>query len=105
MYAASPYWRFEAGRPARRAAVRARQAAIGIGAALVIVFGLSKTVAGAGPTGYTTYRVEAGDTLWSIAADRYPGADVREGVGEIERLNGLDSPVIVPGEELKVPQS
>ena len=41
---------------------------------------------------------------WSIAAERYTGADVREKVGEIERANGLSSPVIVPGEVLKVPQ-
>jgi len=104
MYAASPYWRFEAGRPPRRSAVRARQAAIGIGAALLIVFGLSKTVSGAGPVGFTSYQVQPGDTLWSIAAERYTGADVREKVGEIERANGLASPVIVPGEVLKVPQ-
>jgi LysM repeat protein len=70
----------------------------------VIVFGLSKTVAGAGPTGLTTYQVRPGDTLWSIAAERYTGADVRERVGEIEQANGLTSPAIVPGEVLKVPQ-
>ena len=106
MYAASsPYWRFEAGRPPRRSAVRARQVVIGIGAALVIIFGLSKSVAGAGPAGYTSYQVQPGDTLWSIAAERYTGGDVREKVGEMERVNGLSSPVIVPGEELKVPQS
>ena len=85
--------------------MRARQAAIGIGAALVIVFGLSKTVAGAGPSGFTSYQVQPGDTLWSIAAERYTGADVRERVGEIEHANNLTTPVIVPGEVLKVPQS
>jgi nucleoid-associated protein YgaU len=105
MYAASPHWRFEAARPPRRSATRARKVAIGVGAALVIVFGLSKTVAGEGPGGYTSYRVQPGDTLWSIAAERYAGADVRVRVGEIEKANGLDSPVIVPGEVLKVPQS
>ncbi len=104
MYAASPYWRFEAGRPPRRSAVRARRALIGAGAAVLIVFGLSKTVVGEGPAGFTSYRVQPGDTLWSIAAERYPGTDVRERVGEIERASGLTSPVIVPGEELKVPQ-
>ena len=104
MYAASPSWRFESHRPPRRSAVRARQVVIGIGAALVIVFGLSKTAAGAGPMGYTSYQVQPGDTLWSIAAERYAGADVREKVGEMERANGLGSPVIVPGEVLKVPQ-
>ena len=104
MYAASPTWRFEAGRPPRRSAVWTRQAAIGIGAALVIVFGLSKSVAGAGPAGYATYQVQPGDTLWSIASARYAGDDIRAKVGEIEHANGLSSPVIVPGEQLKVPQ-
>ena len=105
MYAASPYWRFEAGRPPRPSAVRSRRALIGLGMALLIVFGLSKTVVGAAPTGFTSYQVQPGDTLWSIAGERYQGADVRERVGEIERANGLTTPVIVPGEVLKVPQS
>lgn len=105
MYAAAPHWRFEAARPPRTSAVRARKVAIGIGVSLAIVFGLSQTVAGAGPAGYTSYQVQPGDTLWSIAASRYSGADVRERVGEIEKANGLGSPVIVPGEVLKVPQS
>jgi LysM repeat protein len=47
--------------------------------------------------------VAAGDTLWSIAARRYPDADPREKVFQIEQLNHLAGPTIVPGERLRVP--
>ena len=51
----------------------------------------------------TTYVVQPGDTLWGIASEHYPGADPRERVDAIERLNGLDSPVIEAGESLRLP--
>ena len=51
----------------------------------------------------TTVVVRQGDSLWSIAAARYPGADTRERVDAIERLNGLGGPVIVAGETLQLP--
>jgi LysM repeat protein len=57
------------------------------------------TGAGAAP-GH--YRVQAGDTLWSIAAARYAG-DPREGVWKLERANGLRGTTIVPGEVLAIP--
>ena len=57
----------------------------------------------AGP--YEMATVRPGDTLWAIAAERYPNADVRQKVDEIERTNGLSSPVIQPGESLRVPTS
>lgn len=47
--------------------------------------------------------VQPGDTLWSIAAARYPGQDTRERVDAIEHLNGLSGPVIVAGETLQLP--
>lgn len=48
------------------------------------------------------YRVQPGDTLWSIAVERYAG-DPREGVWEIERRNDLDSATIQPGQVLVLP--
>jgi nucleoid-associated protein YgaU len=48
------------------------------------------------------YRVEAGDTLWSIAEERYDG-DPREGVWAIQRENGLGGSALVPGEVLVLP--
>jgi LysM repeat protein len=47
--------------------------------------------------------VHPGDTLWSIAAARYPADDPRERVDAIERLNGLSGPTIVVGESLLLP--
>ena len=48
------------------------------------------------------YRVEPGDTLWSIAARTFPG-DPREGVWELRERNDLASATIVPGQMLVLP--
>jgi LysM repeat protein len=53
----------------------------------------------------TTVVVQPGDSLWAIAEAHYPGADTRERVDAIERLNGLSGPVIVAGETLLLPTS
>jgi Tfp pilus assembly protein FimV len=50
-----------------------------------------------------TMVVQPGDTLWTIAAQRYPSDDVRARVGDIKRANGLQSPVIEAGEILRLP--
>jgi LysM repeat protein len=50
-----------------------------------------------------TIVVQPGDTLWAIAAERYPADDTRARVDQIERLNGLQSPVIEAGETLRLP--
>ena len=48
------------------------------------------------------YQVRAGDTLWSIAVERFPG-DPREGVWQLRERNHLASTTIVPGQLLVVP--
>ena len=48
------------------------------------------------------YVVQAGDTLWSIAAERY-GGDPREGVWELVHRNGLASAAVSVGQRLLVP--
>jgi hypothetical protein len=60
---------------------------------------LTRTSDGAGRPG--TYVVQPGDTLWSIAAERYSG-DPREGVWKLQRLNHLGT-TIRPGQRLLVP--
>jgi nucleoid-associated protein YgaU len=65
--------------------------------------GLSKVALGDAPPVIATMVVEPGDTLWGIAAARYPSDDVRVRVDEIERLNGLHSPKIEVGETLRLP--
>jgi LysM repeat protein len=48
------------------------------------------------------YRVQAGDTLWSIAARHYEG-DPRQGVWRLQRENGLGGAVIQPGQVITIP--
>lgn len=47
--------------------------------------------------------VKPGDTLWSIAVRCAPEEDPRQTIAAVETLNELDSPRIVPGQELLVP--
>jgi hypothetical protein len=48
------------------------------------------------------HRVQAGETLWSIAVATYPG-DPREGVWKLQQRNGLTGSTIVPGQRLVLP--
>jgi nucleoid-associated protein YgaU len=48
------------------------------------------------------YRVQPGDTLWSIAARSY-GGDPREGVWELRERNHLTGTTIAPGQVLRLP--
>ncbi len=49
--------------------------------------------------------VGTGQTLWDIAADLSDDGDVREEMRRIERLNALDSTMLVAGQRLAVPTS
>ena len=72
-------------------------------AVAALALGLSKVALGDTPPVVATVVVQPGDTLWAIAGARYPGDDVRVRIDEIERLNGLHSPVIDVGEILQLP--
>ena len=61
---------------------------------------LARTSDGAGKA--QVYVVLPGDTLWSIAADRYAG-DPREGIWKLQRRNHLAGTTITPGERLVLP--
>jgi LysM repeat protein len=61
---------------------------------------LTRVSEGAG-AGYP-YRVQAGDTLWSIAVEHYDG-DPRQGVWAIQRENGLGGSGLMPGQVLLLP--
>jgi LysM repeat protein len=50
----------------------------------------------------TYYRVQTGDTLWSIAIEHL-GGDAREGVWKLQQVNGLEGATIVPGQRLVMP--
>ena len=70
-------------------------------AALAVMLALSRIAQGGEAA--ATVVVQPGDTLWAIAAARYPDDDTRARVDEIERLNNLSSPVISVGETLRLP--
>lgn len=88
---------------------RARWGILGLAALALLGTGYARA-ASSSPIGSheatTTYEavtVAPGDTLWDIASRRYPGTDLRKKVFDIERLNGLRSPAIEPGQQLRVP--
>jgi hypothetical protein len=58
---------------------------------------------GGGRTGTERIQVQAGQSLWSIAQDRYPDEDPRTAVGQIVQLNHLGDQPIYGGEVLVVP--
>ncbi len=55
------------------------------------------------PATYEVVSIRAGETLWGIASQRYPAADPRLKVAQIEQLNGLSGPTIEAGQTLRVP--
>jgi LysM repeat protein len=78
---------------------------MGLAVFVFTVFAMAQVVHGSAIGGYTTVTVEPGDSVWSIASARYPSADPRQKVQEILDANGLRSPEIYAGEQLKVPAS
>jgi LysM repeat protein len=56
-----------------------------------------------GTPALATVVVEPGQTLWQLARTVAPHADPRDTVIRLERLNGLDSPVVRPGQQLLIP--
>ena len=70
-------------------------------AALAVMLALSRIAQGGEAA--ATMVVQPSDTLWTIAAARYPADDTRMRVDEIEHLNSLSSPLISVGETLRLP--
>jgi nucleoid-associated protein YgaU len=89
-------------RSARRIRPAGRLVAVMV-LALCVSLWLAIVAHGGATSQDVTVVVQPGDTLWSIAAQRYPSDDVRARVDGIERANGLKSPVIEAGEILKLP--
>jgi LysM repeat protein len=61
---------------------------------------VARTSTAAGPD--QVYTVKRGDTLWSIANNRY-GGDPRRGVWKIEQRNGLTGRPLVAGARIVLP--
>jgi LysM repeat protein len=81
----------------------ARRAFLVLGALLFLSAACARAAWGSTPTAYDTVTVQAGDSVWTIAAQRYPSADTRDKVGEIMSANGLHDPTLLPGQRLRVP--
>ena len=88
---------------------RARWVLLALAAVGLLAFGYAREAAGSpllasgDPPAAETVTVVQGDTLWGIASRRYPDADVRQEVYEIEQLNGLRGPTIMAGQRLRLP--
>lgn len=54
---------------------------------------------------FTTVTVAAGESLWSIAEQVAPGADPRDVVDAIARLNALDGVTVSAGQQLAIPSA
>jgi LysM repeat protein len=88
----------------RRGVVALAVLVAAVAVALVGVARLSAPVPaqGAAPSRVpATVIVHPGDTLWSIAAKLAPQRDPRAEVAELQRLNDLSVPGLVPGQVLR----
>ncbi|HEX3335718.1 MAG TPA: LysM peptidoglycan-binding domain-containing protein [Jatrophihabitans sp.] len=74
-----------------------------LGGALVWLASLSAPAPGPAPAGPRAVTVEAGDTLWSIAARFAPQRDPRAEVAALQHRNHLTSVDLTPGQVLRVP--
>jgi hypothetical protein len=101
MYAATPATRRLSSFQSDQALRHLYRWALVLVAALAVMLALSRVAQGGEAA--ATMVVQPGDTLWTIAAERYPADDTRARIDEIERLNNLSSPVIVVGETLRLP--
>jgi nucleoid-associated protein YgaU len=93
-------------RPMHRTHVRRRRLTLLIGASILvgIMTGpVAHAFSGPDRPAVHHYVVQRGDSLWSIARTVQPGADPRPVIEEIQRVNGLPGPTVVPGERLSVP--
>jgi LysM repeat protein len=70
---------------------------------LAIVIFLSVATPSPGAPRPRHYQVQAGDTLWSIAATRYSGSDIRAAIYDIRHANDLSTSTISVGQRLVLP--
>lgn len=89
----------------RRREERLRLGALVLVTVLIVAAGLSTGYAKAyDPARTIPVRVEAGDSLWSIAATYGPqGASTTEVIETITEINGLDHSSLMVGQILEVP--
>jgi LysM repeat protein len=71
--------------------------------AAALVVATARLAYGSGPVPVDTVVVTPGDSVWSIAATHYAG-DPRPHVEAILVANHLRSPVLTPGQTLRIPR-
>jgi hypothetical protein len=71
--------------------------------AVLLLILLGQAVYGGTSTGGEQVQVRSGQTLWSIANDRYPGDDVRARVDQIITANHLPNAQVDAGQTLVLP--
>ncbi|MDQ1083525.1 MULTISPECIES: LysM peptidoglycan-binding domain-containing protein [Microbacterium] len=64
---------------------------------------LASNDAGAPVGSFAEITVMSGETLWSIAEELAPGADPRDVVAEISRLNALPGGSVAAGQRIAIP--
>jgi nucleoid-associated protein YgaU len=95
--------------PALRLTRRARRLGAILGLAVGVALGswVGSALSGDEPqlrlVGESSVVVEAGDSLWSIAAAVAGDEDVRPVIDDIRELNGLADASVVPGQVLLLP--
>lgn len=94
--------RYYSARVPRRKAARIKAGRVLIVLAILwVVF--MKAAYGGPRTGTEQVTVQPGQSVWSIAAQRYPDDDPRGMVGEIVSLNHLGDAPVYSGEKIQVP--
>lgn len=97
--------------PARRGLRRSRRSlrrdplvvAAALACALLFLLLLARAAYGGTSLGGESITVQPGQTLWTIAQERYPGDDVRTRVDQIIDANHLSGGQVYAGETLLLP--
>ncbi|MDN3443774.1 LysM peptidoglycan-binding domain-containing protein [Microbacterium sp. APC 3901] len=89
----------------RRLVLAVAAVPLAVGIAFAALSGGSAMASGEQTTtaSFATVTVMPGDTLWSIAESIAPGADPRDVIGDITRLNLLRGGSLQIGQELAIP--
>jgi hypothetical protein len=86
-----------------RRKVLALRLALVVGVVVFLMVAFVGVAYGGGRSGTEEVVVQPGQSLWTIAQQRYPDDDTRSRVGDIIRLNHLGEQPIYAGEKLQVP--
>jgi len=69
------------------------------------LFGAFQFVSHSSPQNEVSYRIESGDTLWTLASTMLePGEDIRNKIITIRKINGLTpNQSLIPGQIVRIP--